>query len=90
MMAVYGSPPPPIAGLAYDALALAAVLAQRGGEDMFSRAALTSPDGCAGILGIFRLRPDGLPERGLTVLQVNRKGTEIVDPAPTRFVPIFN
>jgi ABC-type branched-subunit amino acid transport system substrate-binding protein len=79
----YGQEPPRLATLAYDATALAAVLAKRGGG--FDRAALTNPNGFAGLDGIFRLTPQGLVERGLAVLEVTPEGAQVVDPAPTTF-----
>ncbi len=81
--------PPRLASLAYDATALAAVLAytgiQRGGAPAFDRASITSPHGFSGIDGIFRFRQDGLVERGLAVLEVQRGDPRVLDPAPTRF-----
>jgi hypothetical protein len=51
----------------------------------FSTTALTNPSGFAGPDGIFRLMQDGTTERGLAVLQVERKGTTVVSPAPETF-----
>lgn len=85
MQAVYGSHPPPVAALAYDAIALIAVLARNPSAATFSRQALTSPDGFAGVNGLFRFRENGLSERGLAVLEVVKTGTRVIDPAPTRF-----
>jgi hypothetical protein len=79
---LYKVSPPLLATLGYDATALAAVLA-RGGD--FSAAGLTNPSGFAGLNGIFRLRPDGIVERGLAVLEVQRTGVIVVDPAPQTF-----
>jgi branched-chain amino acid transport system substrate-binding protein len=80
---LYRHSPPRLATLAYDATALAAVLAH-GGTD-FSAAALTNPSGFAGLDGIFRLRADGLVQRGLAVLEVRRDGNAVIDPAPETF-----
>jgi ABC-type branched-subunit amino acid transport system substrate-binding protein len=79
---LYRRAPPRLSTLAYDATALAAVLAR--GPD-FSPAALTNPSGFAGVDGIFRLRPDGLVERGLAVLEMHRGGNVVIDPAPETF-----
>jgi branched-chain amino acid transport system substrate-binding protein len=79
----YGQPPPRLATLAYDATALAALLAKQGGH--FDRVALTNPSGFAGIDGIFRLTQAGIVERGLAVLEVNAGAGRVVDPAPTTF-----
>jgi branched-chain amino acid transport system substrate-binding protein len=82
---LYRHAPPRLATLAYDATALAAVLARSENGPDFSAAALTNPSGFAGIDGIFRLRPDGLVQRGLAVLAVHRGGSTVVDPAPDTF-----
>ena len=85
---VYKRPPPRLATLAYDATALAAVLARNPNGPDFSAAALTNPSGFAGVDGIFRLRADGLIQRGLAVLEVHRNGNTVVSPAPTTFQAI--
>ena len=81
----YGASPPRLSTLAYDAVALAAVLAQSEGGPQFSVKALTDPGGFAGRDGIFRLRHDGLNERGLAVLEVGLRELTVVDPAPSVF-----
>jgi ABC-type branched-subunit amino acid transport system substrate-binding protein len=85
---LYRRPPPRLATLAYDATALAAVLARNASGPDFSPAALTNPSGFAGVDGIFRLRPDGLIQRGLAVLEVHRNGNTVISPAPTTFQAI--
>ena len=85
---LYRHPPPRLATLAYDATALAAVLARNPAGADFSPAALTNPSGFAGVDGIFRLRQDGLIQRGLAVLEVHRNGNTVVSPAPTTFQAI--
>ncbi|MBI3452789.1 MAG: hypothetical protein HY057_08200 [Rhodospirillales bacterium] len=82
---VYGREPPRIATLAYDAVALAAVLARAPDGPDFSAKALTAASGFAGLDGIFRLRADGTAERGLAVLEVRRDGFRTVSPAPETF-----
>jgi branched-chain amino acid transport system substrate-binding protein len=81
-----GHPPPRLATLAYDATALAAVLAKSPEGPDYSVAALTNPSGFVGLDGIFRLNRDGLVERGLAVLEVERGGARVIDPAPQSFV----
>jgi hypothetical protein len=81
----FGEPPPRLATLAYDAVALAAVLSQRPDHDAFDIQRLTDPSGFAGLDGIFRFRDSGLVERGLAVLEVTEEGAEVVDPAPSSF-----
>jgi branched-chain amino acid transport system substrate-binding protein len=81
--AVYGREPAPLAVLAYDATALAVLLAQ--GEPRFTPQQLTDPQGFVGGAGIFRLRPDGLTDHGLAVVEIQRGGTRVIDPAPASF-----
>lgn len=80
----YGQEPPRLTTLAYDATALAAVLARRG--ERFDRAALTNPNGFAGVDGIFRLTDQGLVERGLAIDEVQPTGEHVVSSAPVTFV----
>lgn len=82
---VYGAAPPRIASLAYDATALAAVLARQGGAHGYTQAALKNPNGFAGMDGIFRFNPQGMVERGLAVLQINNRRMQEVEPAPSSF-----
>jgi ABC-type branched-subunit amino acid transport system substrate-binding protein len=84
----YGSAPVRLSSLAYDATAMAAVLA-RGNKSMsspYSSQSLTHARGFAGIDGIFRFRGDGLNERGLAVLEIHQGRARVVDPAPTAFI----
>jgi len=77
----YGSTPPRIATLAFDATALAASLADRG----YSIENLTFLEGFSGTDGLFRLTPQGLNERGLAVLEVTSSGFKPLSPAPQSF-----
>jgi ABC-type branched-subunit amino acid transport system substrate-binding protein len=88
--AAYGRAPGPIAQLAYDATALAALLARRPGGPDFSAEAIASPNGFAGASGIFRFKPDGEVENGLAVMEVRRDGPRIVAPAPDTFMALQN
>ena len=81
---VYGQEPPRLATLAYDATALAAVLAKH--NTRYDEAALTNPNGFAGLDGIFRLLPSGVVERALAVNEVTADGARVIDTAPTSFV----
>jgi branched-chain amino acid transport system substrate-binding protein len=83
----YSRSAPRIATLAYDATGLAAVLARVGGAPDFSATTLSSPSGFAGVDGIFRFAPDGVCERGLAVLQLDRRSIQVVSPAPATFEP---
>ena len=82
---LYRHKPPRLATLGYDAMALAAVLARAPQGADFSTAAITNPNGFAGLDGIFRFRTNGLVQRGLAVLEVQRGADNIIDPAPQSF-----
>ena len=79
----YGENSPRIASLAYDAAALAVVLAKQG--QGFGTSALENPNGFAGIDGIFRFQPDGQNERGLAILQIGSGSPAIIEEAPRTF-----
>lgn len=83
--AVFGTSPPQLAALAYDAVSLVALLSPGTAYHRFTAQALTDPNGFAGVSGIFRFNPDGTSERGLAILSVEPDGFRIVDPAPRTF-----
>jgi len=86
---MYDYPPPRLSTLAYDATALAAVLARRGlkagGEPAFSRQDILNPNGFSGLDGIFRFHPNGTTERGLAILEFEGGEIVIESPAPRTF-----
>jgi len=73
-----------LAGIAYDATALAALMARQGGGD-YSVTALQSPLGFLGAGGLFRLTPAGLAERGLAIREITPQGAREIAPAPATF-----
>ena len=81
----YGSDPARIATLAYDAMALVSALARTQGDARFSENVLTSSTGFNGTDGLFRFTPEGLNERGLSVLEVRSGSAMPVSPAPKTF-----
>lgn len=81
----FGANPPPLAALSYDAISLVALLAKGRPYTRFTRAALTDPNGFAGVDGIFRFRLDGTAERGLSIVTVMPDGFHEIDPAPKTF-----
>lgn len=83
--AAYGSPPNPIAGLAYDGIAAIGALVKSGRPDPFSGAALTQGAGFAGVNGVFRLKSDGTNERGLAIAKIQSGSYVIVENAPRSF-----
>lgn len=92
MQSLFAVTPTPVIGLGYDAIALAAVLTAQDSDQQsrFSSEALTLPAGFSGIQGIFRLRPDGLTERGLAVMEIDTAGVHMIDPAPSSFEHVLN
>lgn len=77
--AKYGTTPPQIASLAFDAASLARVL---GAGEGYSAGALTRPAGFLGTDGWLALLPDGQVRRGLAVFRVGAGGGEMIEPAP--------
>jgi ABC-type branched-subunit amino acid transport system substrate-binding protein len=82
---LYGSKPPRIASLGYDAVALSATLAGGTPGRRYTRTTIADPNGFAGIDGIFRFRADGMTERGLAVMEVSAGQLSVVSPAATTF-----
>jgi branched-chain amino acid transport system substrate-binding protein len=81
----FGEAPPRLATLAYDATALAAVLARGPERAPFSEASLTDPNGFFGRDGLFRLVPDGVVDRKLAIVRVDRGGLSVIDEPPRTF-----
>ncbi len=81
----YGSTPPRIASLAYDATSLAIALGRSPDGTPFSQAQILNPEGYQGMNGLFRFREDGRIQRGLAILQVTATGPQVVEQAPARF-----
>jgi ABC-type branched-subunit amino acid transport system substrate-binding protein len=77
----YGTPPPSIADVAFDAAAIAGLAAANGG---YTTAVLTDPSGFTGTDGVLRLNPDGSVQRGLAVFQVAPGAPVITSPAPSQ------
>lgn len=86
---VYGVQAPRLVSIAYDATALATVLARQGysqsNRPAFNRAAVINPNGFAGIDGIFRFGRDGLIQRGLAVHEIAASQANVIEQAPTTF-----
>jgi branched-chain amino acid transport system substrate-binding protein len=86
----YGSAPPAIADVAFDAAAIAQLLAgggAAGGASGFTSQALTNPVGFSGTDGVLQLEPNGQVQRGLAVFQIAPGGPVITSPAPTTLNP---
>ncbi|KZC03405.1 Penicillin-binding protein activator LpoA [Methylobacterium radiotolerans] len=78
----FGTVPPRVASLAYDAVLLAAALSRRYGSQRFAEATLTNSLGFTGVDGTFRFRPDGQSDRSLAVYEIRNNAATPVSPAP--------
>ena len=88
----FGSAPPRLASLSYDAVALAAALLR--GVDAastmpFAPQFITQPSGYSGVDGIFRFMSDGSNQRGLAVLELQGNAYQVIDPAPSSFEAVI-
>ncbi|MEM6677237.1 MAG: penicillin-binding protein activator [Pseudomonadota bacterium] len=87
----YGSRPPFVAVLGYDAARIAAMLVAEARTvnsiAPFTRPALTRPGGFEGAIGNVRLRPDGTADRGLAILEVGPGRFVLREPAADRPAP---
>jgi len=86
----YGRRPARLATLAYDAVALAAVLGRADGGPLFDAATLTAESGYVGRDGIFRFLPDGSNQRGLAVMEVQERSTRVIAPPADSFEDVIN
>jgi branched-chain amino acid transport system substrate-binding protein len=78
----YSQPPPRMASVAYDAVRIAISLAGEESGRRFTQANLMRASGFAGVDGMIRFQPNGIAERALAVLEVQKIGSIVVEPAP--------
>lgn len=83
----YNHDAPLLASLGYDAAALAAAAIREAGASGMT-VALTNPSGFEGYDGVFRLKPDGVNQRLLPIVQFQRGGAKIVETPPNRFTDL--
>ena len=83
--AKFSSDPTRISTLAYDAVSLAIALSRSQGSQRFSDSVLLNGSGFNGADGVFRFKPDGQNDRGLSVLQIGNGTTTVLSPAPRSF-----
>ncbi len=81
----FGTAPPRIASVSYDAIGIAIGLSTKTPGARYTQANLTRADGFSGVDGIIRFTPDGMSERGLAVLEVQKFGSSVIDGAPSSF-----
>ena len=82
----FGYKPSKFASLADDAISLTVALIRNHGNEAFDIRNITNPHGFSGVGGIFRFKPNGLSERGLSILKINNGVLEVVSPAPDTFI----
>ena len=84
----FGSAPPRIATLSYDALTMAIRLATaHPAGRRYTTANLTRPNGFVGVDGAFRFTTAGTAQHSLAVLEVQQFTPSVVDPAAPGFAP---
>jgi ABC-type branched-subunit amino acid transport system substrate-binding protein len=81
----FGTAPPRIASVSYDAIGIAIGLSTNTPGARYTQANLTRADGFSGVDGIIRFTPDGMSQRGLAVLEVQKFGSSVIDGAPSSF-----
>lgn len=82
----FGSAPPRIATLGYDAVLLTLRIARDWTPGrLFPTSKMRDSGGFLGIDGPFRFRNDGVVERAMEVRRVGSGTIEVVSPAPTKF-----
>ena len=81
----FGTAPPRIASVSYDAIGIAIGLSTNAPGARYTQANLTRADGFSGVDGIIRVTPEGMSERGLAVLEVQKFGSSVIDGAPSSF-----
>lgn len=92
----FAAEPAELASLAYDATALAALLARRNAADgnpapsAYTEQSLIQANGFAGVDGVFRLRSSGTVQRLYAVKAIRNGAFEVIDNAPSSFEPRIN
>lgn len=76
----YGETATNLASLAYDAVMMGAYVADGDPRGRYARA--ENPQGFYGVDGLVSFGPDGRPDRGLAVYQIQNGRFVVIDPAP--------
>ena len=66
-------------------MSLAVALSRSQGSQRYSDGVLLNSSGFNGADGVFRFKPDGTNDRGLSVLQIGNGTTTVLSPAPRSF-----
>ncbi|MDD4556047.1 MAG: penicillin-binding protein activator [Alphaproteobacteria bacterium] len=80
---IFSENPSSLYAFAYDAVALASAVANKGDQSLTSQ--ITNPEGYIGINGVFRIFPDGSNQHSLDILEVRNAENAVIDAAPKRF-----
>lgn len=83
----FGTPPPRMASVAFDAVSLAVSLSGEPQGQRFTAANLNRPSGFAGIDGTIRFQVNGIAERELAILEVQKIGSMVLEPGSTTAQP---
>lgn len=81
----YGTPPHPLAGIAYDGMNAFATLLSQKNSGAAQRSQLTRSQGFRGASGAFRLLKNGSTQRALSVAEATSSGLRVISSAPTKF-----
>lgn len=79
---LFGSAPTGLSIFAYDAVALASMVAREGGN-IYEQ--ILRPEGYNGMSGAFRIFADGTNEHGMDILKVSSGGKYVAEYAPSQF-----
>lgn len=83
----FGGTPPRLAGLAFDAMTVAATLASEPPSTRYSTASITRPSGFQGIDGTIQFTAAGTARRSLSILELTETGTIVAVPGGTASGP---
>lgn len=78
----FGTTPPRLASLAYDAVGLAVSLSSAPSGQRYTAATLTNSQGFNGVDGTVTFSANGLSRRQLAVVEIQQYGNSVIDPAP--------
>lgn len=78
----FGTTPPRLASLAYDAVGLAVSLSSEQSGGRYATAAITNPQGYSGVDGTVSFSANGFSQRRLAILEIQQYGNSVIDPAP--------
>jgi len=84
--ATYDRQPTRLAGMGYDATALAARQTRGGRKEGVATDALEVTDGFMGVDGLFRFSQNGVAQRGLAIMEVAPRDAKQISPAPKDFL----